>query len=102
MPFKFIPDPDFFKQIVAEGKVTEALDKVADAILPTAKALAEAKGLTVYAASLSSTSGTRPKGRTYAEVIADTEDATTYEYGDTNTERLRILGTAAGVTIFPS
>jgi hypothetical protein len=82
--------------------VTAVLQDVADEVLKRAKELAAEAGQDDFAASLHMELQTRPKGRTQALVIADSDNAEAVEYGDTNTQRYRILGQAAGVQVFPS
>lgn len=82
--------------------VKDALQDLAEhQVLPKAASLAASAGLPEYAADLRVEVGVRPKGRPYARVIADRDDAEKYEHGDTKTARLRILGRAAGVQIWP-
>jgi hypothetical protein len=103
MVLKYVPS---FKgigetSVLASEDVDEAIQKAAEQILENAKALAEAAGLTAYADSLKIETGTRPKGRGYVRVIADADDAAAREWGDSDNDRLRILGRASNVHIFP-
>lgn len=74
--------------------------KVAEQVLTKAQQLARAEGETQFAESLHIETGVRPKGRPFIQVVADDPLAERTEFGDTNTTRRRILGRAAGVTIY--
>lgn len=80
---------------------SDTAQNVAKAILEKAQELARAAGYDEYADQLRIETGERPRGRPYIRVIADTDDASDIEFGDTGTERLRILGRAGNVVIFP-
>jgi hypothetical protein len=102
MVLKYIPS---YKGIgetsVIAAAADDAIQHAAHAILSEAQRLAEDAGDTEYAAALHIDTGARPKGRGYARVVADAPDAAALEWGDNATERLRILGRAAGIQIFP-
>lgn len=101
MPAGWIPDYEGLGEMLREvGAIQDALDSTADAVRSRATSDAGAAGETAFAGSLRRESGVRPKGRPYARVIADYEGASAVEFGDTNKVRRRILGRAAGVTIF--
>lgn len=100
MVFKFLISFDGQREMLQDEAITAALHAVAaEQVLPKAKQLADAAGLTHYSDALRVEDGTRPKGRTFSRVIADDESATAVEYGDTDTERRRILGQAANVQL---
>jgi hypothetical protein len=84
-------------EILHLPEVTRALHAVADVIAPRARQLATSEGLDEFAAAVSVKDGTRPKGRPYSYVIADTPEGERDEWGDTNTARHRILRRAGGV-----
>lgn len=100
---KYIPS---FKGIgeasVIAAETDDAIQEAARKILDEAKRLAEGDDeLTAFAESLHIDTGARPKGRGYARVVADSEDAQALEWGDSHKARRRILGQAAGIAIFP-
>jgi hypothetical protein len=99
---KFIPSfSGIGETSVLAAEIDAAIQHTAEQILETAHALAQDAGLTAYAASLHIETGARPKGRGYARVVADADEAAAREWGDSDNDRLRILGRAAGIQIFP-
>lgn len=103
MVLKYIPS---FKGIgetsVIAAEADDAIQEAARKILDEAKRLAEGDDdLTAFAESLHIDTGARPKGRGYARVVADSDDAEAVEWGDREIVRRRILGQAAGIQIFP-
>lgn len=101
MVIKFIPSEKGLGEISALATGEPEFQVLAKAILAKAQQLAKDAGLDDYEANLRIEQGVRPKGRGYVRVIADDPTATAVEYGDDDMERLRILGQASGVTIFP-
>lgn len=101
MVIKYIPDRRGIGDASFDAILDAKVQKVADKIAAKAKAIALKEGLTQYADSIQVTEGQRPKGRGFREVIADTPDGEKREWGDTDTARLRILGRASGVKVFP-
>lgn len=101
MVLKYIPS---FKGIGETSAIAAAADdaiqETARKILEEAKRLAEEAHEDAFAASLHIDTGARPKGRGYARVVADSDDAEAVEWGDSNKDRRRILGQAAGIKIF--
>lgn len=100
MPFKYLP-PTFAEgeDLLAMDGVREALHQEAEKRLAVARQLAEADGMSQFASSLRVEDGTRPKGRPYSQVVADDPQGEAVEFGDTDTERRRILGRAGNVQI---
>ncbi len=100
--FKYVP---YYRGVGETSVIAAAADgaiqHAAQTILAEAKRLAEADGLTLYSEGLRIDTGARPKGRGFARVVADVPDAAAVEWGADGTERLRILGQAAGVQVFP-
>lgn len=80
---------------------TDEAQKVAQAVFEKAQSIAREEGEEQFADSLQLVAGERPKGRPYIRITADDPEAERKEFGDTNQARLRILGRAAGITIFP-
>lgn len=103
MVLKYIPSfSGIGEASVIAAAADDAIQHAAHAILAEAQRLAaEDDELAAFSASLRVDTGARPKGRGYARVVADTPDATALEWGDNSTARLRILGRAAGIQIFP-
>lgn len=99
MVFKFIPSPHGVGEASVLAVADSKIQDVAQQIFDEAQRLARAEGLSAYADSMRITTGARPKGRGFREVIADDPDGEKYEWGDSDTERRRILGQAAGVQI---
>lgn len=93
----WVPDYSGIREVMQSDKVREALHHHAEQILPRAKELAKAAKLPEFAVSLKVEDGTRPKGRPYSRVTADHPDGEKIEWGDTNTNRRRILGQAANI-----
>lgn len=99
---KYIPSRSGIGEVsVIAAAADDAIQAAAQKILAEAQRLAEADGMTAYAAELRIDTGARPKGRGYARVVADSADAAKLEWGDSENERLRILGRAANIRIFP-
>ncbi|BAU83340.1 phage protein [Streptomyces laurentii] len=92
---RFEFDPRCLPEVMRSQPVRAALRKQADEIAPRARALARAEIGDEFADSITVAEETRPKGRPTAKVVADRVDAQAHEYGDTDTERRRILGRAA-------
>lgn len=101
MVFKYVPNRRGIGESSVEAAVDPIMEKAAQQIMDRAKQIAQSEGMAAYADALRVDEGTRPKGRGYRRVIADTGDATALEHGDTGKARLRILGRAAGIQIFP-
>lgn len=101
MVFKYVPSREGVGEAsVIAAAADDAIQHAAAAILAKAQSLAEGDpALADFAASLHIETGARPKGRGFARVIADSADAAALEWGDSVTERRRILGQAAGVKI---
>lgn len=81
---------DLYKQlgkVMRSRQVRAKLDEVADRIAGRAESAAASAGVD---ADIRRTSGTRPKGRPYARVLASAEQ----EHGTANTTRRRVLGQA--------
>lgn len=74
--------------VMRSRQVRGKLDEVADSIAGRAQGLAASEGVD---ARIRRESGTRPKGRPYARVLADAAQ----EYGTAKTRRRRVLGRAA-------
>jgi hypothetical protein len=102
MVLKYVPS---FKGIgetsVIAAAADDAIQEAAHKILSEAVRLAEEAHEDDFAASLHVDTGARPKGRGYARVVADSPDAESVEWGDSNKDRRRILGQAAGIKIYP-
>lgn len=78
----------------------DAIAHVAEQVLAATQSLAaDDDELTQFGAALRIDTGTRPKGRGYRRVIADTPDGEALEWGDNVTTRRRILGQAAGIQL---
>lgn len=102
MVIKYIPSRGGIGEVsVIAAAADDAIQHAAHKILAEAQRLAEDAGLTEYAAALHIDTGARPKGRGYARVVAATPEAEAHEYGNSQTDRLRILGRAAGIQIYP-
>lgn len=84
-------------EILQLDGVRKALHQTAEKIAPRAKSIARSEGFDEFAASITVEDGTRPKGRPYSYVLADTPEGERREYGDSNTGRRRILRRAGGV-----
>lgn len=97
MAGKYIP-PTYREgtEILQLPAVRQALAKAANRVAPRAKSIARGEGLSEFAAAITVQDGTRPKGRPYSYVLADTPDGERTEFGDTNTARRAILRRAAG------
>lgn len=103
MVFKYLPSyggVGEVSQIAAEAS-DDVIAEVAQKVLEEAIRLARDAGLDDYASSLRVDTGARPKGRGFRRVIADDDNATAVEHGDSDNDRLRILGRASGVNVFP-
>ncbi len=74
-------------EIARSRQVRKKLDDVADQVAARARAIATAEGLD---ADIVQKEGTRPKGRPYARVSIPAAN----EFGDSKTQRRRILGRA--------
>lgn len=102
MPFRY--RRPLYSELAEVAKIAmesrEAQD-VAQKIYDQAKTIAQQEGETQFAENLKIEAGERPKGRPFIRVTADDPEAERIEFGDTNQARLRILGRAAGVIIFP-
>ncbi|HET9381323.1 MAG TPA: hypothetical protein VFP69_10890 [Streptomyces sp.] len=92
---RFEFDPSCLPEIMRSQTVRGALRKTADEIAPRARALAREEISEEFADSIEVVEELRPRGRPTAAVVADRPDAESHEYGDTGTERRRILGRAA-------
>ncbi|PZH18761.1 hypothetical protein C1I97_03425 [Streptomyces sp. NTH33] len=92
---RFEFDPRCLPRIMQSEQVRGALKAQAEEIVPRAKAMARAEIGPEFADSIGISEEVRPRGRPTAKVIADREDAEAHEYGDSNTERRRVLGRAA-------
>ena len=79
---------DFIVEAMQSAPVREALAKRRDRIARRAETIAANEGIDPH---ITTSEGTRPKGRPYARVTADADQ----EWGNTNTARRRILGRAA-------
>lgn len=99
MATKFVPDYQGIGDVMRTDEVRNALHQVAAQIAPQARAIAEGEHLDVFADAITVEDGTRPKGRSFSRVTADDPDAEAHEFGDTNTQRRRVLGRAAGVAV---
>ncbi|GAB2732760.1 hypothetical protein [Streptomyces bullii] len=88
-------DPSCLPEIMRSEQVRGALRERAEEIVPRARALARAEISEDFADSITVSEEIRPRGRPTAAVVADRPDAEAHEYGDTGTERRRILGRAA-------
>ena len=73
---------------------------VARGIMERARQLASQSKHPHLADSLRIETDQRPKGRGEIKVVMDHEDAAAVEFGDSKTERQRILGRAAGVPLW--
>lgn len=103
MVFKYLPDYHGVGEVsVLAAAADDAIQAAAKAVLEKAQSLASADDeMVAFGASLHIDTGARPKGRGYARVIADADNAEALEWGDNDTARRRILGQAAGIQIFP-
>lgn len=90
---------DAIGEVMRSEGVRHELKVKADDMLPEAVKLAEGANLPAYAAALRVEEGERPKGRPYADLIADDPTATAVEWGDTDVERRRILGQVGNVQV---
>lgn len=102
MPFRY--QRPLYSELAEVAKIameSEVAEKVTEAIYDNAKSIAQQEGETQFAENLKIEAGERPKGRPFRRVIADDSEGERKEFGDTNQARLRILGRAAGVIIFP-
>ena len=79
---------EFVQAAMQHDSVRAALRARRDVIARRAEAIAADEGVD---ADVTTSEGTRPKGRPYARVSADAEQ----EFGSSNTARRRILGRAA-------
>ncbi len=86
---RFEANPDGIKAAMQSTKVRAGLKARGAPIAARAQQIAAAEKVK---GEVSTSEGTRPKGRPYARVTADAGQ----EFGDTNTARRRILGRAAG------
>jgi len=101
MAVVFLPDYAGLGEAMRSKVVTDELHRVAVAVQGRAREIAGQEGEAVFADALQVVDGVRPKGRPFSRVIADDAGATGVEFGsDTHPVRRRILGRAAGVTIF--
>ncbi len=100
MAFEFVADFQGIGEVMRSDQVQAALHDAAVPILARAKALAGQAKLDEYEKSLRIEDGVRPKGRPFSRVVADHQDATAIEWGDTNVKRRRILGEAANTQVF--
>lgn len=85
--------------VMQSRPVRDALVERARPIAASARAIAAAEGLEEMAAAIGIEEGTRPRGRPYAQVVADHPRGTEYEFGSSAIEARRVLGRAAGVQI---
>ncbi|MFF2651472.1 hypothetical protein [Streptomyces sp. NPDC058045] len=95
MAIRFEFDPSCLPEVMRSAQVRGALRRKAEEIVPRAKALARSEIGAEFAASITVSEEIRPRGRPTAKVTADRPDAEAHEYGDSSTERRRILGRAA-------
>lgn len=100
MAVEFVADFGGIGELMRSEQVRAALHDAAIPILVRAKALAGQAKLDEYEKSLRIEDGVRPKGRPFSRVVADYQDATAFEWGDTNKGRRRILGEAANAQVF--
>lgn len=77
-----------------------AVQAFAEKIADEARRIAVEEGYPDLADAVTVTSA-RPKGRGQVAIVIDDDAATGVEFGDTDTERARILGRAAGVPLWP-
>jgi hypothetical protein len=88
MAAKITLTSEFIVAAMQSQVVRDALQERAYEIVNRADAIAASEGVDV---ETDVTTGTRPKGRPYARVLADAEQ----EWGSTYMDRRRILGRAA-------
>lgn len=101
MPLVYVPDYAGLGEVMRSKVVADALHETAVRVEKRAREIAVQEGETVFADALQVVDGVRPKGRPFSRVVADDPSATGVEFGtSTHPVRRRILGRAAGVTIF--
>lgn len=96
---KYVPSRAGIGEASVLAVAEPLIQAAAEQVLQRAKEIAESEGLAEYAATLRIVTGVRPKGRGYRQILADDPSGEKYEWGDDDTERRRILGQAAGVTV---
>ncbi len=79
---------EFYRDAMQSRQVRAGLAKRRDEVAARARSIA---GQEKIDPNITTSEGTRPKGRPYARVTADAGQ----EFGDSNTARRRILGRAA-------
>lgn len=93
LPYELIGD------VMRSDPVAEALKAKADELCKEAIAAYDAAGLSDAAKATIVEVGVRPRGRPFAQVTVDDSGASAYEYGDSHTDRRRILGQVGNVPV---
>ena len=86
-------------EVMRSQPVRDALAERARPIAAAARSIAAAEGLHEMAGAITVREGTRPRGRPYAQVVAEHPRATEWEFGSSAIDARRVLGRAAGVEI---
>lgn len=86
-------------EVMRSRPVRDALVERARPIAAAARGIAQAEGLEEMADAIVIEEGTRPRGRPYAQVVADHPRGTEFEFGSSAIQARRVLGRAANVEI---
>lgn len=86
-------------EVMRSRPVRDALAARARPIAAAARGIAQGEGLEEMADAIVVEEGTRPRGRPYAQVVADHPRGTEFEFGSSRVDARRVLGRAAGVEI---
>lgn len=100
MEIRYTPNREGIGEASVLAAAAPQIRDLADEIAANARTIAAAEKHPAFANAIRVEVSTRPKGRGEVKVIADLADGEKVEFGDNSTSRRRVLGRAAGVSIY--